>query len=302
MRHSLCSMTLLALSSPILLSQSGDDAWEIIHDAQTKIRLTEARFSAGTRRLSWLAVEEKSAKAKSKAPAGPEYLEFREDKTPMYTDDVVTYIPLVSVMRLEYEHEKKLVRVTVKQAGDKDLTLAGPTKYANINKFSLDAAVAAKSDLTLDGALQIQDGRMKVPFRGLIHGGAKPVAAPTGRSATVIVRDMEKTPHQVHGLAPLYKVGAGQKLASVLMFQKIGQLDLSKIASLRQLPPTDKKQTYSHEYEVTQAGREKEMLTLLDVTQLDGNAKATLVGLVGSVPAGYKLFPMAIIAEVRFDP
>ncbi len=291
----------LALLPAALRAQPDGDAWEVLYDGKVKIVLKDAHFTAGTRHLSWLVTDDKPAKTKTKTPAGPEYLEFREDKTPMYTDDIVTYIPVGSLQRLEYDHEKKLVRVTVKQAGDTDLTLVGSTKYANINKFSLDGTALKKADLGVEGALQFQDGRMKVPFRGFINPAAKPVEAPTGRAAVVVARDKEKTQHKVQGLMPLYKVGAGQKLASVLMFQKIGQLDVSKIAALRQLPPTDKKQTYSHDYEVTQIGGDKEKLTLLDATQLEGNTKAVLVGLVGRVPAGYRLFPASIIAEVRFD-
>lgn len=299
MRCLFFSFTLFAVCTPGAAAQSGDNAWEIVYDGQTKIRLKDAHFTAGTRRLSWLAADEKPAKAK--APVGPEYLEFREDKTPMYTDDIVTYISIASLQRIDYEHEKKLVRVTVKQAGDKDLTLFGSTRYANINKFSFDGTARQMTEFPVEGPLQFQDGRMRLPIRAFVQAAARPVEAPTGRVAIVVARDKDKTQHKVHGLAPLYKVGAGQKLASVLMFQKVGQLDVSKIAALRQLPPTDKKQTYSHDYEVTQIGGDKEKLTLLDATQLEGNAKAVLVGLVGRVPAGYKLFPAPIIAEVRFD-
>ena len=39
--------------------------------------------------------------------------------------------------------------------------------------------------------------------------------------------------------------------------------------------------------------------TLLPKVTLEGKP-ATLVGLVGRVPAGYKLFPLHVIAEVEF--
>src|SRR5262249_30403324 len=151
MRSAFLVLILLPISSTALIAQPADDGWEVIYDAQTKIRLKDAHFTAGTRHPAWLARADNTAKAKAKAPAGPEYLEFREDKTPMYTDDIVTYIPVASVQRIDYEHEKKLVRVTVKQTDDSSLTLAGPTKYANINKFSLEGMALAKNDVKVEG-------------------------------------------------------------------------------------------------------------------------------------------------------
>ena len=300
MRRMLLPFVVLGSFAFAVVAQLADDAWEILYDGQAKIALKDAHFTAGTRHLSWLATDEKPPKAKAKVPARPEYLEFREDKTPMYKDDIVTYIPVASLLRLEYDHDKKLVRAAVKQAGDKDLTLVGPTKFANINKFSLEGTAVMKADLGVEGALQFQDGLMKTPFRALIHHAAKPAAAPTGGGAVVIAQDKAKTEHKVQGLMPLYKVGAGQKLASVLMFETVGQIDVAKIAVLRQNPPAEKKQAISHVYEVTQIDGAKRKLTLLENTQLDGNQKAVLVGLVGRVPAGYKLFPPHTIAEVRF--
>ena len=70
---------------------------------------------------------------------------------------------------------------------------------------------------------------------------------------------------------------------------------------LRQVPAPDKKQAVSHEYEVTHVGGAMQKLTLLDNTQLEDNQQAVLVGLVGRVPAGFKLFPPHTIAEVRWE-
>ena len=298
-RRFLLWLIVLGSASLALGAQSADDVWEILYDGQIKIALKDAHFTAGTRHLSWLAATVKAAQPKAKS-LGPEYLEFREEKSTTFKDGIITLIPVASLQRLDYDHDKKLVRAVVKQAGDQDLNLVGSTKFVGINKFSLDGA-AAKTEVGVAGALQFQDGLMRIPFRGMLHPDAKPVAAPTGRGAVVIAQDKEKTEHQVQALTPLYRVGAGQKLASVLMFQKVGQIDVTKLALLRQLPAPDKKQTVSHEYEVTQAGGAKQKLTLLENTQLEDNQKAVLLGLVGRVAAGFKLFPSHTIAEVRWE-
>jgi hypothetical protein len=296
MRCLLCALFLVGLPFSAL-AQPAEHAWEVIYDSQITIRLKDAHFTSGTRHLSWLADEEKSGK-KAKNP-GPEHLEFREEKSTAYKDGIITYVPLASVQRIEYDHDKKLVSVTIKSAGDKDLVLTGSTKFVGINKFSLDGT-ADKTAVGVGGALQFQDGLLKAPFRGFAQQGAKGASAPTGRPAVVVAQDKEKTQHAVHGLTALYRVGAGQKLAGVLMFQKVGQIDIGKLAHLRQLP-ADKKQTASHDYEVTEAGGEKQKLTLLEKTQLNDTQPATLVGLVGRVAAGHKLFPPHTIAEVRFE-
>jgi hypothetical protein len=148
--------------------------------------------------------------------------------------------------------------------------------------------------------LKLQDGLIALPFRGVVQADATPVDAVQGRAAVVIAQDKEKTEHKVHGLTPLYRVGTGQRLAQVLMFQKVGQLDVAKLALLRQLP-ADKKGTISHDYEVTQTSGDKQKLTLLEKTQLNDNQAALLTGLVGRTAAGFKLFPPHTIGEVRWE-
>jgi hypothetical protein len=51
---------------------------------------------------------------------------------------------------------------------------------------------------------------------------------------------------------------------------------------------------------VVQKDGDESMLTLLEKTTLDGQS-AQLVGLVGKMPAGYKLFPVLAIHSIQFD-
>src|SRR5687767_2294224 len=109
MRCLLCA-ALLAIPSSAL-AQSPEQTWEVLYDSQITLRLKDARFTAGTRHLSWLVDDDKSAKPKMKNP-GPEHLEFREEKSTTFKDGITTYIPLTSLQRIEYDHDKKLVAVT----------------------------------------------------------------------------------------------------------------------------------------------------------------------------------------------
>jgi hypothetical protein len=299
------SMLLLALGcSGFAAAQptGADPAWEILYDAKVAIRLEQPRFTMGTKQLAWLAEAVKAKAGAKNLPAGPEHLEFREESSTLFKDGIITYIPLPSLLRLEYDPEKKLVKALVAAADGNEATLTGSLKFVGINKFQVEG-VAQPSGVTIPaGPLAVQDGLLKTPIRGIRLRdvkAAKPVELPAGRSAIVIGQDKEKSEHRVTALTPLYRVGAGQRLAPVLMFQKRGHLDLDKIETLRQLPAA-KKQTTSSDYEVTLAGGGKETLTLLEKTTLEDNQPAQLVGLVGRVAAGWKLFPPHTIAELRF--
>ncbi|MCS7045410.1 MAG: hypothetical protein NZO58_03545 [Gemmataceae bacterium] len=299
-----CALTIVSIPT-ISLGQTSDEGWELLLDGKTSLPLEHAKFTAGTRPLAWLAADGAAPKKGKSAPA-PEYLEFREENSTSFKDGIVTLVPLSSVLRLEYVPEKKQVRVTVK-AADGEQVLVGPTRYVGVNKFNVEGSVAP-ARVPVAGDVQFHDGLMKTPFLGFARKTAKPVPAPTGRRAVVVGQDVvakkndaEAVRHPVHDLVPLYRVGAGQQLAKVLMFQKVGQLDTDRIVGMRHVPLADKKPTASREYEVTVTGGEKQRLSLLDETVLGDNQKAKLIGLVGRVPAGYKLFPPHTIAEVLFD-
>jgi hypothetical protein len=284
-------------------AQTGQPSvWEIVYDGDTVIRLEQAHFTSGTRPLAWLAETAKTTG--KKPPAGPEHLEFREENSTSFKDGIVTYVPLPSLLRLEYDHDKKRVRAICVQADGKEVTLVGTTKYAGINKFHVEGTAAAAAVKLPAGPAVVQDGLLKTPIRGIrlrANGPeVKPALPPLDRIVTLIGQDKDKSAHQVTELTALYRVGGGQRVAPVLMFQKVGQLDLRKLRALKQLPPS-KKQNIAHDYEVTLADGVKQTLTLLDKTTLDDNQPAQLVGLVGRVSVGWKLFPPHTIASVHLD-
>src|SRR5436305_10227105 len=112
MRHvPFLAAALVAVFVPTLPSQGPDDGWEIVIDSGNRIVLKDARFVSGTTTLGWLGDGSKLGKDK-----GPVYLEFREQKkTSQLKDDVVIYVPIASLARLDYHHAKHSVLATVKQ-------------------------------------------------------------------------------------------------------------------------------------------------------------------------------------------
>jgi hypothetical protein len=253
-----------------------------------EVKLADWRFTHGTRRLAL----GKDAPAKGKG--GPEYLEFREEKSTTYQNGIVTLVPLASIRKIDYDREKKTVAVIVATSGEtKEETLTGTTRFIGLNKITLEA------DALLEGL-----GAATVKFQGGADEGLrritfpapKPVAEAKGMVANIIAIDKERTKHTVYDLQPLYLIDGSYRVLPHLMFKKTVKVDMDKLVSLRFIPPSDKKASY--DFEVALKDGDKHTLTLLTKIELDKKKTATFEGLIGRVPAGYKLFPAHTIQEL----
>ena len=256
-----------------------------------KVKLADWKFTHGTRHFS-LSVA--PAKPKTKTPAGPEYLEFREEKSTTFKNGILTLVPLTSIRTIEYDREKKTVSaIAIKDSGE-DVTLLGSTKFAG-NKITLEA------DAILDGL-----GSATVKFYGGIDKGLRSIAFPApkpadkvqGPEAVVTADDKEKTKHTAADVRPLFLVDGQYQVMPYVMFKKTVKIDWDKVASLRFAPPDDKKKL-SNEYEVTLKDGAKHTLTILTTVELEKKKTMTFVGLIGRVPVGYKLFHLDAIFEYR---
>jgi hypothetical protein len=258
-----------------------------------EVKLADWRFILGTRHFSLSG--DAPVKPKTKTPAGPEYLEFREDKSTTYQNGILTLVPLTSIRKIDYDRDKKTVAVVVVKAGDKDETLTGTTKFVGINKITLEA------DAVLDGL-----GAATVKFQGGVDKGLhsitfpapKPAAEVKGIASVIVAADKEKTKHTAHDPQPLYLIDGNYRVLPYLMFKKTVKLDMDKIAALQFVPSQDKKKI-SYDFEVTLKDGAKHTLTLLTKIDLDEKKSATFEGLVGRVPVGYKLFPAHTIQEFQ---
>lgn len=267
----------------------------LIDAAGKEIGLKGWKFTGGTKQLSWLDGKEPIKGAK---PAGPEFLEFREQKAVMYKDDVTTYIPLAALKELVYEPKSKVVTVTLAAGDGKDLTLRGTTNFVGINKFNLDGEVTSGT-LNVAGPVSLLDGSLRADIRAIRFPDPIPDKTAFLPDAVVSVRGKEKARHEVQGLRPLYRKGAGNQVMPYLMFQKTVKVELKDLARMRHLPAKDKKGGLL-DFEVEKQDGTKQGLTLLTTIDLGEKNTAVLVGLVGQVAAGYRLFPATIIEEVTW--
>ena len=257
-----------------------------------EVKLVDWHFSLGTRRLD---LTGDTAKSKGKKPTGPEYLEFREEKSTTFQNGILTLVPLGSIRKLEYDRDKKAVALTTVAAGGMDETLTGTTKFVGINKLTLEA------DAVLEGL-----GAATVKFNGGTPDGIQSIrfpqsqaaAEPKGMIAVIVAADKEKTKHTVHDLQPLYLIDGSHQVLPYVMFKKTVKIDMDKLVGLQFIPSEDKKKI-SYDYAVTLKDGTKHTLTLLTKIDLEKSKSATFGGFIARVPVGYKLFPTHTIQDLQ---
>lgn len=271
----------------------------IIDSAGKEQKLKTWKFVQGTPPLRWLVAQ---PEAKPKEPvkeesAVPQALAFREENSTTFERGVLTLIPLDRLRSLDYDAEKELVTAKVATGAkpDEDAVLTGTIKYRGVNKVAIDAEVD-KGDLGV-AEVRYLGGVVRGGVRGLRFAAAKPGPALKGRPATVTIVDKgNKTEMPVTDLQPLYRVANGEKLSPLLFFKKTLKIDVAKIKKISQAESAGQDIVW----QLTLKDGNEETLTLLKSVMLDGKP-AELEGLLGQVPAGYKLFPVHVIDGVEFD-
>jgi hypothetical protein len=292
----------------------------LIDGAGKEQKIKSWKCTGGTRRLSWLAPAAKAeartekekpddkdkpaAKDKSagKPPArpaavGPEALVVRDELKIHFLAGVTTFVPLDGIRSIAFDNEKETMTVRVAVGPkEEEVTLTGTTAYKGINKLTLTAEVdkgdAGIAEFTYQG--------------GVPRGNIKEIRFPTmkvepekpGRPAVVVTMDKDvKKMHKVSDLLPLYVLPSGRETTlPTLMFRKTLKIDIAKVKKIA----ASSGDSDDIVWQVTQKDGDDASLTLLDSLPVEGGA-ARLVGLVGRVPAGYKLFPLRRINAIDFD-
>jgi hypothetical protein len=272
-------------------------------------KLKNPKFLLGTRRLGFLVVAEgakepvieaREVKAGTKAPTfrpakdGPEALEFREEKSTNWVPGVMTLVPLERLRSIENDNEKRTTtaRVAVSAKPEEDVVLSGVTRFKESNKITIEAEVD-RGNMGV-AAAQFRGGVLEGGFRSLRFPPPKFEAAPKGRPAVVTLDD-KKIAFAVTELQALYRRPDGvERLAPIIVFKKTLKVDLAKVQKIVLVDPKELS------WEVTFKDGEVQTLSLLKTVTLDGK-DAELEGLIGRVPAGYKLFPAHTIGQIEFD-
>ena len=270
----------------------------LVDSAGKEHKLGAYQITAGTRRLGWLGTEKKAPKEKRLAKEeGPEALVVRDDASIRFLEGVVTLVPLTQLRAMRFDNEKNTLTavVAISAKGKEDVSLTGTTKFKGINKITLEAEVD-KGDAGV-ATLTYQGGVAKGGIQGITFPAPKIEPMKPGRPAVVVSLDDDvKKTHQVSDLLALYRLPSGtEKLLPTVMFKKTLKLDLAKMKTVNVSADKEADAVWQ-----VQKDGEESSLTPLGTLPIDGQT-ATLVGLVGRVPAGYKLFPMRRVHLIAFD-
>jgi hypothetical protein len=317
----------LAVAADDQPKPAGDGVLVVTDAAGKEQKLKTWKFT-GTRHLAWLAPAKegedkpkdsdkpkendkpKEGEPKKDAPpprggprakpapaTGPEAIPFRDENSTDFRDGILTFVPLTALRAIEFDAEKETMTVRA-AAGDKadaEEALTGTTKYKGINKLTIEAEVD-KGDLGV-GEVKFLGGVPK-GIRAVRFPAPKALPAPTGRTATVTVAGSTTNTQKATDLQPLYLFADGtERVLPTLFFKKTLKVNIAKLKKLRGVKVED---IDNPEFGVTLADGDEETYTLMPKVTIDGR-DAVLEGLVGRVPAGYKLFPMHTIGEVEFE-
>jgi hypothetical protein len=281
----------------------------VIDVAGKEVKLRGWTFTEGTRRLGWLAgpdekeeAPKEKPKGKGKKPArvavGPEALVIRDAAKFNFAEGVLALVPLTQIRTVTFDAENRTmtIKAAVSAKADEDVELSGTTLYKMLNKVTLEADV----DKGVLGVASVtyQGGLARGGIRGLRFSPAAPEAMKPGRGAVVETADKTlKRTFKVSDLMPLYRLADGREvLSSTLLFKKTLRLDVSKVAAIA-VSGEDSEETV---WNVTPKDGEAGTLTLLTAGTIEEQS-AVLVGLVGRVPYGYRLFPVRRVVSITFD-
>lgn len=238
-----------------------------------EVSLTGVRFTSGVRRLGWLGGPKDA----------PLALELREPASTTFQKGVVTLIPLTAVEAVQYDYPKLSLAVTVKGLA---LPLAGSLQFKGLNTCALEGSAGGVSGKFAGGA---KDG-----FRAVVFPGAAPLPSRPAGAAWAVTIEQPKSMNPtltVRNLKLLYATGATEWLADDLLLRKGSPLKLDRTALKRlELLAVDAN-THTAAAELTPADGPERLIAFALTRERDGKT-GQLVGLLGEVDAGWKLFPL----------
>jgi hypothetical protein len=256
----------------------------VLIDANDKeVRLKEWKIVHGTQKLPW-------------TKDSDDFIEVREESSTTFQQGIQTFVPLSAVKRIDYDGAAKTATFVIRTAGGKEEKLTGTTKFQGINKLAVETEVNLGE---LGQATAVYLGGVERGLKSIQFPAAKgELAPPVGKAYAIVAHDKMKSAHAARALTPLYQVRQSAQLQPYLYFKPSAKVEFANIVSLKYIPSKDKKQPVVVEV-ATQDGN-RANLQPLDLPKLnDQSAAGKLIGLAGRVPAGWKVFPLHTIQELK---
>ena len=254
-----------------------------VTDADGKeVKVSGVRFGTGTRRLAWApGAEDKK---------GVLALELREPHSTTYAKGIVTYVPVGSIESIKYDYDKQAAAVAVKGVPE---PLIGTLQYRGINALAFDGTVDDKTTKFSGGTFA------KGHIKAVAFAGAKPV--PERKAAAWHVQiDQAKAMDptlKAGNFKFLYQYAGGvEELSETALVSKGEPLKLDDTVSQLTLLAVDQNRHVAV-VEVRTGETERVVVVPQDVEK-DGK-KGVLVGMVGEVDAGWKVFPLHTVKVMK---
>jgi hypothetical protein len=279
----------LAGTSAVADDPTTDETVSILNTDGKEIKATGLKFTTGSHRLVWLADPNGTSEDARK---GPLALEVREMQSTTFTKGVVTYVAFSHLESIKYDYENKVVNLNVK--GLKE-PLRGTLQYKGLNSLSFSGSVDDKTASFSAGV----PGKSAV--KALTFPSAKTLPEPkkTGTAwAIQIVHPAEKDPTlTVRNLRVLYHYAGGiEKLEDGIPVRKGALLPLNGTVKRFEILATDPNTNIAAaEVDTTTAA---ERLIAIPLTQELDKKPGTLIGFIGEVDAGWKMFPLHTIKVI----
>ncbi len=289
MRSSLCFLTMitgLVAATAQTDDPTSNDSVTVLSVDGKETKVTGAKFTTGAHRLAWLA--DPNGKTED-ARKGPLALEVREMQSTTFSKGIITYVPISHLESIKYDYEGKAVNLSVK--GLKE-PLKGTLQFKGLNALTFSGSVDDKSTTFSAGV----PGKSTV--KSMSFAGAKVIPEPrkTGTTwAIQIIHPSEKDPSlTVRNLRVLYHyTGLIEKLEDGIPVRKGALLPLNGTVKRLEILATDPNTNIAAaEVETTAA---PERVIAIPLTQEMDMKKGTLIGFIGEVDAGWKVFPLHTI-------
>lgn len=257
----------------------------VIDTSGQEHRLKGVKFTSGTKHLAWRADPNGNTDDPRR---GPLALEFRELNSTTFVKGVVTLVPVSSVESVQYDSDKKVATITVKGLAQ---PLTGTLEYRGVNSPGL-------SGLS-DGKTLSFMGRVagKTTMKSVTFGGAQPVRHSKGGAAwrIQIIQPKANNPTlTARNLKALYRFPGGEeRLLDRLATRKGEAVIFNETLKHFEMIANDLNTNYAvAEIEPTTGS---ERLIAIPLTLEQDKRAGTLIGILGEVDAGWKLFPLHTI-------
>jgi hypothetical protein len=261
--------------TPIVVGADEPAAGEIVVvDVDGKEHtLTDVKFGTGTRRLAWLADPYGNTEDAKK---GPVALEVRESTSAMpLAQGIITLVPITSIESLRYDFDKELASIVVKGLGQ---PLTGALFYPRVNLIGISGTSNTKTS----------------SFTGGVRGSWNIRIVKTKKDEPAVVDNPTLTARNLKVLVS--QPGGREQLLDGLPIRKGQPIRFDDKLKRFELLANDLNTNFAAAE--IDLGSDAERVVAIPLGPSEDKTTGTLIGILGEVDAGWKLFPLHTIKVI----